>query len=77
MQGQRSTLPSSVPVPAASLRQLSVPSRQCMEVEAQIHGSVGDGMIAVGRISDAGFQELLQLQPLAPSAVLRPATKKR
>ncbi len=38
---------------------------------------VGDGMVAVERISGAGFQEPLQLQFLAPSVVLRPVANKR
>ncbi len=77
MRGLRSTPLDSVPAPAAHMRLMSVPSRQCMEEDTRIPHSVGDGMSAVERISDAGFREPLQLQLLAPSAVLRPVANKK
>ncbi len=54
MRGRRSTPLGSVSVPAAHMRPLSVPSRQCRGEDARIHHSVGDGMVAVEQISNAG-----------------------
>jgi hypothetical protein len=65
----------SVPVQAVHMRPLNIPSRQCMEEDAEIHHCVGDGMAAVERISNADFQESLQFQHLVPPAVLCPVAK--